>query len=69
MAIRRATPVPIVAATALTALLAAGAIAVGERGNDSTDTTPTGAPVATADPVGAEEWMYLQRANPDGSIP
>jgi hypothetical protein len=31
--------------------------------------TPSAESVATADPVGAEEWMYQQRANPDGSIP
>ena len=26
-------------------------------------------PVAMPEPDGAEEWMYMQRANPDGSIP
>jgi photosystem II stability/assembly factor-like uncharacterized protein len=29
----------------------------------------TSRPVVKADPVGAEEWMFRQRANPDGSIP
>jgi photosystem II stability/assembly factor-like uncharacterized protein len=29
----------------------------------------TGVPAVTPEPEGAEEWMYLQRANPDGSMP
>jgi photosystem II stability/assembly factor-like uncharacterized protein len=28
-----------------------------------------GVPAVTPNPEGAEEWLYLQRANPDGSIP
>ncbi|WP_378055005.1 WD40/YVTN/BNR-like repeat-containing protein [Actinophytocola glycyrrhizae] len=62
---RRKRPVPIVAA-ALTVLLGAGAASVPEPASDAV-AAPEGQ--ATANPLGAEEWMYLQRANPDGSIP
>jgi photosystem II stability/assembly factor-like uncharacterized protein len=50
---------------ALTVLLGAGAASVSGSNGGSADKRP----VVTADPVGAEEWMYLQRANADGSIP
>lgn len=63
MALRRKTHVPILAATALTALLGASAVSVPRSEG------PEQAQAVTADPVGAEEWMYLQRANADGSIP
>jgi photosystem II stability/assembly factor-like uncharacterized protein len=65
MAIHRMPPVAILTAVALTVLLGAGAASV--AGPQSGGTKPR--PAATADPVGAEEWMYLQRANADGSIP
>ncbi|MGH3861657.1 MAG: WD40/YVTN/BNR-like repeat-containing protein [Actinokineospora sp.] len=63
MALRRKTHVPILAAAALTALLGAGAVSV------PAPESPEQAQAVMADPVGAEEWMYLQRANADGSIP
>lgn len=64
MAVRRRSPIAILTAVALAVLLGAGAASVAgsERGG-------TQKRLATADPVGAEEWMYLQRANADGSIP
>jgi photosystem II stability/assembly factor-like uncharacterized protein len=37
--------------------------------NSGTDDAAAGPSNVMADPIGAEEWMYLQRANPDGSIP
>ena len=59
---------PIVAATAaFLILLAAGTAAV--TGSDGTDDAGAGQSNVLADPLGAEEWMYLQRANADGSIP
>jgi photosystem II stability/assembly factor-like uncharacterized protein len=54
-----------VAAT-LVVVLGAGAASGIEQDRDA---GVTSAGQATADPLGAEEWMYLQRANPDGSIP
>lgn len=63
---RSRRPVPILAATALTILLGAGAASVTEPASTA---APTGQPTATANPLGAEEWMYWQRANPDGTIP
>ena len=59
--------VPMLAATAV---LGTGAVTVAESATDrskraadrSTHSVGTG-------PVGAEEWMYLQRANADGTIP
>ncbi len=60
---RTRTSVSILAALALTASVGVSAVTV-PRGELAA------APKAvTANPVGAEEWMYLQRANPDGSIP
>jgi photosystem II stability/assembly factor-like uncharacterized protein len=52
---------------AVTLLLAAGIAAI--TASDGTSQEATSASNAVADPVGAEEWMYMQRANPDGSIP
>ncbi len=57
----------IVAAAAALIVLLAGTAAVTQ--NDGAKQAPTAQSVVTPDPVGAEEWMYLQRANPDGSIP
>ena len=54
---------------AVTALVAAGAVSLTGGEDDRKRSAAAGAPVAAADPVGAEEWMYLQRANADGSIP
>ena len=48
-------------------LLAAGTAAVSK--SDGTGQAATGPPDVTAEPDGAEEWMYIQRANADGSIP
>jgi hypothetical protein len=56
----------IAAAAGLTILAAIAAIVT--RGDGTTRIT-TAASTAVAEPDGAEEWMYLQRANPDGSIP
>jgi photosystem II stability/assembly factor-like uncharacterized protein len=38
-------------------------------GGDGADAVPTAYAAAIEEPVGAEEWMYMQRANPDGTIP
>ncbi|GAA1572861.1 exo-alpha-sialidase [Kribbella sancticallisti] len=57
-----------IAAVAATALVGAAAVSAGRP--DPGSVTPAAESIATANPVGAEEWMYLQRANPvDGSIP
>lgn len=66
----RSLVVPVLAVSALTASV--GVINV--LTHDPEAQRSTAAPVvrdagATPDPVGAEEWMYLQRANADGSIP
>jgi photosystem II stability/assembly factor-like uncharacterized protein len=57
----------VAAAAALVILLAAGTAAVTR--SDGTDHVAAGQSNVMADPMGAEEWIYLQRANPDGSIP
>jgi photosystem II stability/assembly factor-like uncharacterized protein len=57
----------IVAVAAALILLAAGTAAVTR--SDGTEQAATGLSNVTAEPDGAEEWMYLQRANADGSIP
>lgn len=49
------------------AAVAVVATAAFVTGNDGA-TQQTAAPVAMPEPDGAEEWMYLQRANPDGTI-
>src|SRR3954447_10704744 len=56
-----------IAAAVIAIVLAAGLAAV----TRSDATAPVAAAVleATADPVGADDWMYLQRANADGTIP
>jgi photosystem II stability/assembly factor-like uncharacterized protein len=60
--------VPIAAAVAVLAIvLAAGLAAVTK--SDATAPVAAAVPEATADPVGADDWMYLQRANADGTIP
>ena len=58
---------PIVAAATAIMILAAATVAAVTK-NDATAPVATGAYVA-AEPEGAEEWLYLQRANADGSIP
>ena len=65
---RTRTLVPILAVTALAVPVGAATVSLsgGDRG---TRGAAPAASVSTADPVGAEEWMYLQRANADGSIP
>ena len=55
----------LVTAVGLTILFASGATSTGER----TPRLAADRPAVAANPVGAEEWMYMQRANPDGSIP
>ena len=57
----------LVAAAALMILLAVGIEAVAK--SDGTEQVPTAVSNVTPNPLGAEEWMYLQRANADGSIP
>jgi photosystem II stability/assembly factor-like uncharacterized protein len=57
----------ILAAAGLVILLAAGAAFVTK--GDGTSHGTAAASAAVAEPDGAEEWMYLQRANADGSIP
>ncbi|WP_433003076.1 WD40/YVTN/BNR-like repeat-containing protein [Kribbella sp. CA-294648] len=51
----------------MTALVGGGVVSA--AGPDSGGVAPSVESAATADPVGAEEWMYQQRANPDGSLP
>jgi photosystem II stability/assembly factor-like uncharacterized protein len=63
---RKLGPIAAAAAT-LTILLAAGTAAVTK--SDGTEQVVAAESNVVADPVGAEEWLYLQRANPDGSIP
>ena len=57
----------IVAAAGVLMLLAVAAVFLSK--SDGTAPVAAAAPAATAEPDGAEEWMYLQRANDDGSIP
>ncbi len=64
MALRGLKPVPILAATALAVALTASAASVTTPVNDAAAET-----TAAANPLGAEEWMFVQRANSDGSIP
>ena len=56
----------IVAAAAAVAIVATAAFVTDSGG---TKQGATVLPVAMPEPDGAEEWMYLQRANADGSIP
>jgi photosystem II stability/assembly factor-like uncharacterized protein len=57
----------VAAGAALAILLAAGTAALTR--SDGTEQEAAAASVAMPEPLGAEEWMYLQRANADGSIP
>lgn len=56
----------VVAAAAVMTLLFMGIQAATK---DGPATTPTFVPAAAPEPEGADDYMYLQRANPDGSIP
>ena len=59
--------VPMLAATAV---LGTGAVTVAESATDrSKRAADRGTHAVGTGPVGAEEWMYLQRANADGTIP
>lgn len=66
MTMRKRRPVPILAAAALSVLLGACTASV-PGPTDDNSAAPAGA--AAANPLGAEEWMYRQRANDDGTIP
>jgi photosystem II stability/assembly factor-like uncharacterized protein len=57
----------VAAAAVLAIIFAVGTAAITR--SDGAAPVPAAAPEATADPVGADDWMYLQRANDDGSIP
>jgi photosystem II stability/assembly factor-like uncharacterized protein len=57
----------IVAVAAALILLAAGTAAV--TGNNATEQAAAGPSNVMPEPMGADDWMYLQRANADGSIP
>src|SRR5215211_51540 len=57
----------VAAAAALLILVVAGTAAVIK--GEGTESVAVLVSQPTAEPDGAEEWMYLQRANPDGSIP
>ena len=59
---------PLVAAVAALAIVLAAATAF-TTGSDGAKPVAAALPAAMAEPDGAEEWMYLQRANDDGSIP
>lgn len=63
---RRLPPIPILGAV-LTLLLGVGAVALAGSQDDRAERPKSPTPVA--EPLGAEEWMYLQRANADGLIP
>ena len=60
--------VPIAAAVAALAIVLAAGIAAVTK-SDATAPVAAAVPDATAEPEGADDWMYLQRANADGSIP
>lgn len=72
MALPRTKLWPVLAAVALAVPIGAAAVSVAdsesERSSAAKQSKGAHAKPA-ANPVGAEEWMYLQRANPDGSIP
>jgi photosystem II stability/assembly factor-like uncharacterized protein len=55
------------AAAALAIVWVAGAVT--GSGSNTPEPAPTVRTDAMANPVGAEQWMYAQRANADGSIP
>ena len=57
----------VAAAAVLAIIFAAGTAAITKI--DGAAPVTAAVPEATADPVGADDWMYLQRANADGSIP
>jgi photosystem II stability/assembly factor-like uncharacterized protein len=59
---------PIVVGAAAVIILFAMGIAAVTNTNGAAN-APTVLPAVTPEPEGAEDWMYLQRANPDGSIP
>ena len=65
----RTLVVPVLAVTALTASVGAAAVSMAQTDGDRRTKTAAPRQAAAPDPVGAEEWMYLQRANADGSIP
>jgi photosystem II stability/assembly factor-like uncharacterized protein len=57
----------LVAAAAIAIVLAAATAAITRsNGTEHAQAAPSN---VTADPVGADDWMYAQRANADGSIP
>src|SRR5919198_86708 len=57
----------VVAVAAIAIVLAAATAAITRsNGSEHAQAAPSN---ATADPVGADDWMYFQRANADGSIP
>ena len=62
---RSLAPTAVVAAL-MTLLVIAAAIVT--RG-DGSEPVPAVVPAVTPEPDGAEDWMYLQRANADGTIP
>jgi photosystem II stability/assembly factor-like uncharacterized protein len=65
MRVRVFAAVLAMAVVGLTIFFASGALSTSEGGR----TQRAAADRPEANPVGAEEWMYMQRANPDGSIP
>lgn len=61
---------PLLAVTALALPVGAGAATMAESESDKrSNSASKKLERPDANPVGAEEWMYMQRANPDGSIP
>jgi photosystem II stability/assembly factor-like uncharacterized protein len=58
----------IVAGTVVLAILVAATTGVVAE-SDTFEPVASAQPVRVAEPVGSEEWMYMQRANADGSIP
>jgi hypothetical protein len=66
---RKRTLVPILAVTALAVPVGVATVSLAGVDRGARGAAAPAAGSSTADPVGAEEWMYLQRANADGSIP
>ena len=66
MQTRRFAPIVAAAAALMSSWPPATAAVTRSDGTEHAAAAPSN---VTAEPDGAEEWMYLQRANPDGSIP
>src|SRR5687767_11190420 len=59
----------VIAAAAAALLIILAAVTAAVTKTDATARVPVAPSAVEAEPEGADEWMYLQRANADGSIP